>query len=433
MANVITSFEDGRDGWSLDDEGTLLVVGDRFDGIQDPRIRNQVRRIVLRGVTYVPPRTFEGFDNCWEVDFELCEDRGYDFGYADEFSFAHCRSLYWFVDKDGKARTWGCDMDGDMPQSAVLGTPFQEMCDLGISVEAIPFLNSPLHDTDGTVTAGIWGKRFLSLVESELLLMAHLRVPDYVGPHWYSRFREPPKDRVPWFRDCLRLLACGAEVGEPAMLYLAAEYARHARWGCGGLARLDDAGAFEGKDPTELYLAAAQRGSLQAKLWCAFCMEDGRNGMPKDPLLVRDYLKDIRELQTGSDQTCPIPLSFGELEVLRSRHDYLIDSAFFGNDLEENHIMDRCCYEPDRLSAELWNPSFHATCHRACWITDLAMDLGLSIALDMWYPCDSYVSREEVYPNVRTYDELDMAQRELRAEKDEWLAWCRSRGLSVTM
>ncbi len=422
-------------GWTLDDGGTLLVTDTtRLDGMYAPEVRDKTRRIVVNDC-YVPQRLFEGFQNCYEAII----DSEPDAIWVDDYAFAHCRSLFWLVDKDGN--TFGDDWDygliraypEDCSPHTLLDTPLQTYYDHEVVPDFDTLEKEWLPDPKprSCLTEGLWGKRFAGLLLAELILMGLLKVPEY-GPDNHPH--DPVADEWTWFRGCMTALRRGVEAKEPAMLYLAAQCARRAGRRRRENMRSDGMDVFEEKEATDLYVAAARAGSPQALLWCAFCMEEGRYGMQKDSATSREFLETVRRMQAEDAQNSPVPLWFGELDVMRERYHRLDDGVFYGDDLEEDRLWDRCGNDWDKYFREYWNPSWHTNCIRQCHIIDFALDLGVPFVNDLWhrgYPETYSHPRRECYKYDRGDDVLKEAKAALRVEWDEWPAWCHSKGISL--
>ena len=421
-------------GWALDGEGTLLVTDAKdVDGMHAPEVKEKTRRIVIQD-RYVPQGLFEGFRNCYEavIDFE---PDGY---WVEDYAFAHCHSLYWLVDGDGNAldRDWDycltCTLPEDCPTHTLLDTPLKTFFDYDILPDFDALEDWSLDAKPRScLTEGLWGKRFAGLLTAELILMGLLKVPEY-GPGNHPH--DPVADEWMWFRGCMTALRRGVEAEEPAMLYLAAQCARRIGHRRRESMRADGMDVFEEREAPDLYMAAARAGSPQSLLWCAFCMEEGRYGMRKDPSASREFLEAVRRTQAEDAQRSPVPLWFGELDVMRERFEHLENEILFGDDLEEDRLWEQCGDDQDKYFWEYWNPSWHTTTIRQCHIIDFALDLGAPLVNDLrlfGYPETDSHPRRECYKYDRGNDGLKEAKAALRVERDEWTTWCRSKGISL--
>lgn len=79
-----------------------------------------------------------------------------------------------------------------------------------------------------------------------------------------------------FFETIPELLKKGLEAGEPAMMFLAAEFSHYAAFSKTYRVSYD-----RGVDPAKTYLRASQAGSVHATLWCAFCYDTEPEKFPE--------------------------------------------------------------------------------------------------------------------------------------------------------
>ena len=129
------------------------------------------------------------------------------------------------------------------------------------------------------------------------------------------------------FSDWQKWLYAGWKAGEPMTAYLAAEYCRLSPDYDLVFDSQDDSLTGGPASAERLYLDAARQGSSLARLWLAYCYEEGRGGLNKKPEAAAGLLL---PLSGPVDSLFPRELSFlydelNELYSLAERALYLFD------------------------------------------------------------------------------------------------------------
>ena len=202
------------------------------------------------------------------------------------------------------------------------------------------------------------------------------------------------------FFDWQQLMHAGARAHEPVLMYLMAEYCRLTP--LYDIVLVNEPVAFDpGPENAEkLYLDAAEKGCDLARLWLAYCYEEGRGGLRKEPGLSEGLLSKV----IGPvDCLFPQELSFlyDELEKL---YDIAEEALFLWEDYTD--------------------PDFTSLNDRSILLYSEMVLLGLrdvplhgsKRAMDCYNP---------EYDWDSSYDEVNERSS---MEKADWEAWCRQKG-----
>ena len=379
--------------WTLDWDDTLHYRGGDLlvtNGGAD-RFCSKVRRIVIDGFWYIGPGIFEGFRECEE----LVLSRPYV--QIDREAFAHCSKL----------RTVTCG-EIDAEPDAFRDTPYQAALD---GAEYVPEQEAA-GNTPYAIASGEWGRRFLQETHRETERMLTMKSQD-MHERWAY-------DRRNWFEDSILLIGRGAEAGEPAMLYLAAELLEFANPSYYYVySSPEDAAAFRDKSSKEYYLNAALKGFPLAILWCAFCLADGRCGFSRDPDRARALLRILKE----SDNV-PQTLALRELRFLADDCAKITEAAYDA-DLGEDEAGD-LYYSQKAISEEEYhrinpNPMWSTLHLRNIDLVTFMISIGLPFIL-------SDVGYDYHWPS-----EFQALTERVKEAKTAWLAWCVVQGLDVTL
>ena len=220
--------------------------------------------------------------------------------------------------------------------------------------------------------------------------------------------RELPDEYDPYhdvFFDWQRQLYAGWKAKEPLPMYLLAEYCRLTPDAEPVLALDAEDVPPSGLDAAEqIYLDAAEQGCDLARLWLAYCYEEGRCGFRKEPKL---------SLRLQAEGCRPVDGLFPD------------ELAFLYEELED-------LYRDAEQALYLWdadqNPGFAALNERGMLFYGFLVLLGLPDV-----PRHERKSPLEVYnPAIEWKSPYDSLNRQSSRQKRDWDAWCREKGLLVS-
>lgn len=202
-------------------------------------------------------------------------------------------------------------------------------------------------------------------------------------------------------------LWAGWRDGEPMATYLAAEYCRLAgEIESVSLSEYWPEALADGPNCAErLYLEAAERGCDLARLWLAYCYEEGRWGFAKRPEAAARLLPEV----SGPLETVEVP----GLSFLYEALEELYDAA------------ERALYEwTDHGGEPQPDPDFPHLNERSMLLYKTMVALGLRDAPRHVPkgPLDYYSVEHDWDPS---YDKLNALST---LQKDDWARWCRQKG-----
>ena len=217
-----------------------------------------------------------------------------------------------------------------------------------------------------------------------------------------------------WFKGWRNYLVLGSLNNEADMLYLLAEALRYVRMDKEELWIEDDPETFPGfvkssgmpTNPREVYRMAAKEGSTHAALWCAYCLNLGIHGFPKDEQKASKTLAKI----SSPPETLVLP----NLRFLAEMFDDIVREAT-RKELDES-LMGESDYDGEPTSCFLE--------YRYIELAKLMLYLGLPFVTEK--PYQSLDSSK--WPSC-----FDLLSYTILDEKRSWTNWCRAQGLDVRL
>ena len=382
--------------WFLLKDGTMYFrEGDYLGSGGYARYKYQVKRIVIDGYKTVGLGAFSGFSECQEVIFTNPSVR------IQNGAFMHCHKLE-TVSFAGEWEEMG-DVFRDTPYEA--------------KRQGVEFL--PEYLRGSTIAKSEWGKKFLESIHKEIDLMYTPK-----GPKDDRFVYDPDAVNNDGFVDCecgfadsFEAIIRGAIAGEPDLMYLLAETLNYNLNELTkdqikkALAFLSD--ACRDVSLRDLYIRAAEAGSAQAGLWCAFSMDTGKNGFSKDPQGAGEMLDKIERI--------PHTLALAELSFLLEEADKLTDKAYDA-DLEEDEIADQHGFKTGTYEHLLPNPDWRKLHGRAGNTLIFMSEIGLP-----------YVIGEKLYGGGSYSCDDDLNDQKIAEDKNAWLAWCHEKGIDIKL
>ena len=363
--------------WILEADGTLHFSGGDFlvSGAFGSR-RSLVKRIVIDDFWFVGERLFESFPECEEVVFNR------QYVQISSLAFAHCPKLKTVHYTDAK-----------IEEDSFRDTPYQA------ALDGVPYV--PEGEREQYIGRREYGRKFLELIHK-----ATEEMKTEKGPH--NKYDRWAGDSRVWFEDSIFAMLDGRRAGEPAMMFLFAELFNNSTE-----FRIVYCTDEEiNTDPSHWYLEAAKAGSPHAILWCAWCMEKGINGFPKDPLSSAAMLDHLPEV--------PRTLGLSELAFLKDEVMSMVEQAYDA-DLEEDEIGDSYNFEAGTYEHLLPDPDWRILHLRYVEICDFMVDMGLP-----------YILEQHGYNYEWDMHFQDTADR-IKSEKTSLAEWCREKGMNIVV
>ncbi|MBR1586273.1 MAG: hypothetical protein IJ662_12080 [Clostridia bacterium] len=203
------------------------------------------------------------------------------------------------------------------------------------------------------------------------------------------------------FSDWQKQLYAGWKAKEPTLMYLTAEYCRLTPdFGPVFDLEAEDVPQAGPEEAEKIYLAAAEQGCDLARLWLAYCYEEGRCGLRKEPQL---------SMQFQTAVTHPVDRLFPhELSFLYEELEQLYD------------VAEHALYLWDAYQ----NPDFSSINDRSMLLYSYMILLGLRDV-----PRHERRSALDVYnPAIEWRSPYDSLNAQNSREKQSWEAWCAERG-----
>ena len=244
------------------------------------------------------------------------------------------------------------------------------------------------------------GHRLIGMIKHEIELMHTLKSPKD-GDRW-------ARDSHPWFENVLGLLYQEGLSSDATVQYLTAEYAFFTS---------HDYVEDKGLTIPEAYMHAATAGSPHARLWCAYCMDTGKNGFQKDCEAARKMLDGVEKW--------PETLTFSELAFMEEEFMELVDEAYDADAREDEIATDPEIPEEDKEGL-MPDPTWRSLHLRYVDLAHFMVDLGLP-----------YITREQGYDyrwkSVLTRIPLNEKGDFVAGEKNRWMFWCQDHGIDIEL
>ena len=382
-----------REGaWVMQPDGTLYFFGGTwlYGGMFDTHM-NKVKRIVIDDFNYIIGPQFEGFPQLEEVVFSNPAV------HVDHRAFAGCHKLRTvrFRDEPPYSADWTED-------DAFADTPY------AAHLNGEDFVSEP--EGSAVLAKSEWGRAFLEALHQAI---EHMEFDPDNG-YGYDVEHECDMPLVP----CKQALCQGYLAGDADMMYLAAECDN---WGPRFINTFDGGLMDFGQEETpvgQMYLAAADAGSVRAMLFVAWLMDPDVYGTTNRPTICEDMLecdaqKSAYYLTRARAASEPLQtLEITDLAFLKNEVERLREAAYDADRLEDEMLYG-VHPDPDRVP----NPSWRTLHERCDDLANLTCNLGSTC-------CGRGVS----YYNESTYDD---GYALVSGEKASWAAWCREKGMLV--
>lgn len=254
------------------------------------------------------------------------------------------------------------------------------------------------------ISAGKWGERFDRSLRDEI---NRIKIQK---DHRYEKLIISYQEN--WFVSCVDYLDRGAEAGEPAMLYLAAEaisYLDKNKWLISSIC-LDRKLIYSKKAARELYIQSADKGFPHAILWCAFCFAEGRCGFPVSSEKSAGYLKAFMDSKDKINTILLPDLIFLKEEALEILH------MVYEAERDENIIAGACDFNYEACYEQLPDPGEGTLSDRLECLYELMIGMGLPYKFDY----------DKTYEFTSEVDKIKQI-------KSQWQEWCKNQNIFLKM
>ena len=382
-------LENGK--WMLSKDGTLTIL---LNGLLPKYgsfyfIRFKVLHLVIKGdVTEIEDGAFENYYNLESVDFRMDK-----LPVIGTDAFAHCPKL----------------QEITIPEGLALSA-FDMLFSFGDTPAANRYFGS--NDDEENYDSPDW-KIFIATLETGITSLT-------------AKHENEPLE----LEKCLNVICDGCEKNDPIMLFLGARFANYASRAneyllYGGSQKYSllyghchipitfsrklrsfpyqhDFPFFNDDEVKDLYIRAAEAGSLHALLWCAWCYAEGQAPFSANQKKAEDYIKKASILRDKKGEQFHLIdyLRMKELADLFAVQLEWIDDHAHDIDVEEDY---NSCF---RLT--LPDPSWRVLCERIRYLQTFARTLGVT----------TEVFFDSIYSNARCGFDAYNSETELT-----WIAW----------